>query len=124
LGLEISSPSFPIARFYDVAANGEEANIQYLLADNIPLETKHFKRVKLLYVNSQAACQGHEQLVKLLLENPNVDVDARDENGRSALFYAVESLCPDIVKLLSTSGKIQPSRIKMENPYFYRLRQV
>jgi ankyrin repeat protein len=101
LGVEISSISFSIARFYNAAKTGDEIGIRDLLADNIPADTKNIQGRSPLW---QAACGGHQQVVKLLLETPNIDVDARGENGCSALFCAVKDGYLGIVKLLLTSG--------------------
>jgi hypothetical protein len=43
LGLEISSISFSIARFYNAAKIGDETSIQDLLANNVPADAKNLK---------------------------------------------------------------------------------
>lgn len=47
-----------------------------------------------------AAKFGHEAVVRLLLETPGVEVDTRDEPGRTPLSYAAEHGSEVVVKLL------------------------
>ncbi|PVH68556.1 ankyrin, partial [Cadophora sp. DSE1049] len=49
-----------------------------------------------------AARNGHEAIVKLLLETGKVEVDAKDEDGRTPLSWAAENGHEAIVKLLNT----------------------
>ncbi|MGH9319567.1 MAG: TonB family protein [Vicinamibacteria bacterium] len=48
--------------------------------------------------------EGHYQLAENLLENPEVDPDAQDREGFTALMYAVRSDDPELVVLLLKAG--------------------
>ena len=55
---------------------------------------------------SYAAGNGHESVVKLLLETENVDVDCKDlTTGRTALSYAAEKGSLIVVEDLLSTGK-------------------
>ncbi|KAF5641538.1 het [Fusarium sp. NRRL 52700] len=69
--------------------------------------------VQLLNENSArmirlAAEYGYEALVKLLLENTDLDPDVKDEDGRTPLSWAVRNRHGAIVKLLLFTGKVDP----------------
>ncbi|PNY24184.1 Uncharacterized protein TCAP_05872 [Tolypocladium capitatum] len=49
---------------------------------------------------SWAAGNGHEDIVKLLLDTGNVDVDIRDQYGRIPLSWAATNGHESIVRLL------------------------
>jgi ankyrin repeat protein len=54
---------------------------------------------------SWAAGQGHEEVVKLLLQTGKVDVDSKDtEYGRTPLSWAAEEGHEEVVKLLHQAG--------------------
>ena len=55
---------------------------------------------------SLAAENGHDAVVKLLLEIGKVDVDSRDDNSRTPLSYAAGNGQNAVVKLLLETGKI------------------
>ena len=51
------------------------------------------------------ACKrGHHGIVQRLLHEPNVDIDAVDSNGKSALHFAMYTLTSKIVTSLVTKG--------------------
>ena len=54
---------------------------------------------------SWAAKQGHEAVVKLLLDTGKVDVNVEDNYGRTPLFWAAEQGHEAVVKLLLSIGK-------------------
>ena len=54
----------------------------------------------------RAVKRGDENLVKLLLETDKVDVDSKDNNGRTPLSWAVQSESEAVVKLLLETGKV------------------
>ncbi|KGO66230.1 Nucleoside phosphorylase [Penicillium italicum] len=57
--------------------------------------------------SSQALMNGHEAIVKLLLDTRNVDADSMDEYfNRTPLSYATENGYEAVVKLLLDTGKI------------------
>jgi hypothetical protein len=53
---------------------------------------------------SWAAENGHEAVVKLLLETGKVDVDSKDKYGRTPLSWAAENGHEAVVKLLCYTG--------------------
>jgi len=52
-----------------------------------------------------AATEGHEAVVKLLLDSGKVDGDRKDDAGRTPLLYAAGKGHGAVVKLLLDSGK-------------------
>ncbi|KAH7111407.1 ankyrin repeat-containing domain protein, partial [Dactylonectria macrodidyma] len=54
---------------------------------------------------SQAAENGHEAVVKLLLDTGKADVDTKDNDGRTPLLWAAETRHEAMVKLLLDTGK-------------------
>ncbi|KAL8365148.1 hypothetical protein RB595_004117 [Gaeumannomyces hyphopodioides] len=55
---------------------------------------------------SYAAANGHEIIVKLLLDTDKVDVDSKDKQGRTPLSRAAENGHEAVVKLLLATGKV------------------
>ncbi|OCL09099.1 ankyrin, partial [Glonium stellatum] len=56
---------------------------------------------------SQAAGDGHEAMVKLLLTTGRVDVDSKDKDyGRTPLSWAAENGHEAVVKLLLATGRV------------------
>ncbi|WYZ38338.1 hypothetical protein EsH8_III_000252 [Colletotrichum jinshuiense] len=55
---------------------------------------------------SQAAQNGHEPVVKMLLNTGKVDVDSRDNDGWTPLFWAARSGHAEVVKMLLNTGKV------------------
>ena len=56
---------------------------------------------------SWAAEQGHEAVVKLLLETDKVKVDSKDKNGQTPLLRAARRGHEAVVKLLLKTGKVE-----------------
>lgn len=52
----------------------------------------------------QASKDGNVELVSSLLEEPSLDIDARDETGNTALLYAVQGNHIDVVSQLLAKG--------------------
>ena len=55
---------------------------------------------------SYAAWNGHEAVVKLLLDTGKVDVDSKSESGQTPLLYAAWNGREAVVKLLLDTGKV------------------
>ncbi|SCO24412.1 unnamed protein product [Fusarium fujikuroi] len=55
-----------------------------------------------------SAKHGYEAVVKLLLDNPDLDPDVKDEEGQTPLSWAVRNRHKAIVKLLLFTGKVDP----------------
>ena len=58
---------------------------------------------------SRAAGNGHEAVVKLLLENERVDPNSRDSGGRTPLLWAVGKGHETVVKLLLENERVDPN---------------
>jgi ankyrin repeat protein len=56
---------------------------------------------------SYAAEEGHEAVVKLLLNRTDVKAHLKDKEGRTALTYAVESGHEVITRLLNTNEQLR-----------------
>lgn len=55
-----------------------------------------FSRTPLMY----AAGLGHHDIVKLLIEQPNIDINKKSGDGRSAISYAAQTGRTEVLKLL------------------------
>ena len=60
-----------------------------------------------LYHWKLAAGDGHEAVVKLLLDTGKVDVSSKDGSGRTPLSWAAEKGHEAVVKLLLDTGKVE-----------------
>ncbi|KAH6669832.1 ankyrin repeat-containing domain protein [Halenospora varia] len=49
--------------------------------------------------------QGHEAIVKLLLDSNKVDADLKNQSGQTPLLWATQNGQEAVVKLLLDSGK-------------------
>ena len=58
---------------------------------------------------SYAAGNGHEAVVRLLVESEGVDINARDNEGKTALTYATEEGHEAIVWLLNNRCDVPAS---------------
>ncbi|KAK3947967.1 hypothetical protein QBC32DRAFT_223034, partial [Pseudoneurospora amorphoporcata] len=54
----------------------------------------------------RAAENGHEAVIKLLLDTGKVDADPKDRDGRTALCMAAANGHEAVVKLLLDTGKV------------------
>ncbi|KAH7114026.1 hypothetical protein EDB81DRAFT_597857, partial [Dactylonectria macrodidyma] len=55
---------------------------------------------------SHAATERHESIIKLLLDSGKVNIDSRDNHGRTPLFRAAAWGHEAMVRLLLDSGKV------------------
>jgi ankyrin repeat protein len=53
-----------------------------------------------------AAENGHEAMVKMLLDTGQVDLDAKDKNGQTPLSLAARNGHEAVVKMLVDTGKV------------------
>jgi ankyrin repeat protein len=85
--------------------NGYSKIVNILLADGADLDIRDWAGRTLL---SLAAENGHEGVVKLLLDTGKVDIDieSKDSNSRSPLSYAAENGHEGVIKLLLDTGKV------------------
>ncbi|RYP62481.1 hypothetical protein DL771_009725 [Monosporascus sp. 5C6A] len=82
---------------------GVKKAVEALLHKNVDADSKdNYGRTPLLW----AAENGHEAIIKLLLDTGEVDADTKDHSSRTPLWWAVENGNKAIVKLLLDTGKV------------------
>ncbi|KAH8689133.1 hypothetical protein BGW36DRAFT_466680 [Talaromyces proteolyticus] len=90
-----------IARFFNAAKTGDLIEVQTLLSKGVPPDMRNIRGVTPLW---RAASLGNHAVVKLLLDNTNVDPNARSIGNRGPIFWASENGFSDIVKMLLEHG--------------------
>jgi ankyrin repeat protein len=85
------------------AAYEDEAVVKLLLENKAEINTQDEDGRTPL---SLAAENGHEAVVKLLVETGNIDVDSKDSEGWTPLFWAAAKGHEAVVKLLVETGNI------------------
>jgi ankyrin repeat protein len=85
---------------------GVEAVVQLLLATKVDADSKdNWGRTPLSY----AAENGHETVVKLLLDTGKVDADSKENENRTPLSYAAAKGHEAVVRLLLTINGVDPN---------------
>ena len=51
-----------------------------------------------------ASYQGHVEVVRLFLSQPNIDLNKKDDWNKTALGWATQKNCTEIVQLLTEAG--------------------
>jgi len=93
-----------MTRLHLAAYFGVQEALSALLNNTVEADAKNTKRQTPL---SYAASNGHEGVVKLLLNTGKVDVDLKDTKyGWTPLSWASENGHEDVVKLLLDTGKV------------------
>ncbi|KAK2764808.1 hypothetical protein CKAH01_15747 [Colletotrichum kahawae] len=90
-----------IGIFYRSAEDGDVNRIEHLLSTNTPPDTKDTFGRTPLWV---AADYGQEEVVRLLVSRPEVDVNSLSVSGRSPLFWPSALGYEDVVSLLISAG--------------------
>ncbi|OHT00554.1 hypothetical protein TRFO_07871 [Tritrichomonas foetus] len=108
--------------FIPSVLNGENINVFHLACQNGNPDVCHFLcKQKFVDVNSKvtsvmgaqgwagihfAASKGNVDALRVLVDCPDVDVDARTQKNQSALHFACERSLPESVQILLSSSKI------------------
>jgi hypothetical protein len=97
----LTSQWLAIADLYTAAKLGDLESAQQLLSSATPPDFKNIRSVTPLWI---AAFHGHEAIVKLLVQNADVDVNSLSISGRSPLFWPSDSGNDAIVSILLDAG--------------------
>lgn len=100
--------------FVNAAAEGDIQTVKYLLnfgdyGFDVNGQSAALFGGKIKSALSEAAINNHENIVKLLLTHPDIDVNSRGEFGKTPLMAAIENKSPNsinIIKLLLSHPKI------------------
>ena len=84
------------------AQKGLTNNVKVLLAQGASVNYRN--PVSGLSALDTAAAEGHTQIVRMLLKNPETDVNLQDQSGRTPIFYAVDQNQPDALRALLAAG--------------------
>ena len=79
-------------------------------------------RMVLLFISSYLSLQEErprDQTIKLLLSY-GADINAADDSGRTALSYAVEKKCNDVVKIFVQHPSVDPDIPDDNGGYSYK----
>ncbi|VUC25174.1 unnamed protein product [Clonostachys rosea] len=90
-----------ICRFHVAAKEGNLEIVETLLKEPIPLDTKDYLGQTPLYL---AARYDRPEVVKLLVHDKRVNVNALSIFGRSPLFEACKYSCDEVVEVLLAAG--------------------
>ncbi|KAH7156175.1 ankyrin repeat-containing domain protein, partial [Dactylonectria macrodidyma] len=91
--------------FHQAAYFGVDYAIKMFLNDEDPNVEDGNGRTPLYY----SVSNGHDGVVKLLLETESVDPDSKDDDGRSPLSWAAMNGHEAVIKLLLGTGKVDPN---------------
>lgn len=98
-------PKFDAASFVECAGAGNPEKVLLFLDGGIDVNAPGNRNDRALIA---AARQGHETIVRLLLNQESVDVNARNDDGESALLEAARRDYQSIVKLLQDNRAAEP----------------
>ncbi|KAI9737021.1 MAG: hypothetical protein M1834_000610 [Cirrosporium novae-zelandiae] len=90
-----------VAKLYNAARDGDEATVLELLAQHCP---PYYKDSRGLGPLHKAASGGHDKVVQMLLETGEVDVNSKDNDGWTPLFWAAMKGKENTAKLLLDRG--------------------
>ncbi|PTB69716.1 ankyrin, partial [Trichoderma citrinoviride] len=95
------------------ARNNHAGVVRTLLRHNASVETRHrWDRTVIHHV----AGQGHAEMARILVEEGNVDIEAKDEDGFTTLYFGCIWGHHDVVKLMLDLGADPHMGIKMDDP--------
>lgn len=92
---------FRIVRFFNASKTGDSAEIQSLLNDGVPPDSRNIRGVTPLW---RAASFGNRAIVKLLLATGTVDPNSMSIGNRGPIFWPCENGFTDIVRMLLEHG--------------------
>ncbi|OTA02295.1 hypothetical protein A9Z42_0026630 [Trichoderma parareesei] len=95
------------------ARNNHAGVVRTLLKHNANVETRHrWDRTVIHHV----AGQGHAEIAKILVEEGKIDIEIKDEDGFTTLYFGCIWGHHDVVKLLLDMGADPHMGIKMDDP--------
>ncbi|KAL6878817.1 ankyrin repeat-containing domain protein [Trichoderma novae-zelandiae] len=95
------------------ARNNHAGAVRTLVKHNANVETRHrWDRTVIHHV----AGQGHAEIAKILVEEGKIDIEIKDEDGFTTLYFGCIWGHHDVVKLLLDMGADPHMGIKMEDP--------
>jgi hypothetical protein len=102
-GKEIDSEKWlGVANLSFAIRDSEVKRVQELISKGVWPDTKHTELG--WTVSMIAAKMGNEEIVKTLLETGKVDLETRDKDGKTSLFWAAEMGHKGVVKILLEAG--------------------
>ena len=108
-------------RFYDICNKGTLEEVRKALANGADVNERDgtdrgFNRTGLMY----AVAADHELLVSLLLQQPGVLVNVKDDDGcTTALHYATHSTSKRVIQMMSAQAQHQENdKIVAELPRY------
>ena len=120
-----SSSKWPaIAQLFNAAYTGDDQTMQTLLASGVDPAAVSAENGWTPLI--AAASGGYVEVVKLLIGDARVKIEAVDEEGKTALFVAAENGCVDVVRALLEKGASasvrdedgeSPLEVAVENGY-------
>ncbi|KAL2864977.1 ankyrin repeat-containing domain protein [Aspergillus lucknowensis] len=104
----------PITHLFKLGHSLNESIVKAILADgDIDLSQANENGKTLLHIS--AMVHDHQDVIKVLLAQ-GIPVNARDSNGRTALFYAAENQNPEAVRMLLEYGATPHSNNLKNHP--------
>ncbi|KAL7814629.1 ankyrin repeat-containing domain protein [Trichoderma aethiopicum] len=95
------------------ARNNHAGVVRTLLKHNANVETRHrWDRTVIHHV----AGQGHAEIAKILVEEGKIDIEIKDEDGFTTLYFGCIWGHHDVVKLMLDMGADPHMGIKMDDP--------
>jgi DNA polymerase III delta prime subunit len=115
IGLAVDPEMLSIARLYNAAKSGETVIVEQLLSQGTPPDTRNMRGVTPLGI---AASNGHQEVVRVLLQTHQVDVNIPSIAGRPPIFCAAANGHTGVVRLLLQAGASpRVTDTKGDSPY-------
>ncbi|GIJ83065.1 hypothetical protein Asppvi_001582 [Aspergillus pseudoviridinutans] len=115
MGLAIDPGMLSIARLYNAAKLGKTDIVEQLLFQGTPPDTRNMRGVTPLWI---AASNGHQEVVRVLLQSHQVDVNIPSIAGRPPIFWAAAEGHTGVVRLLLEAGaNPRVTDTKGDSPY-------
>jgi hypothetical protein len=115
MGLAVDPEMLSIARLYNAAKSGETVIVERLLFQGTPPDTRNMRGVTPVWI---AASNGHQKVVRVLLQSRQVDVNIPSIAGRPPIFWAAAKGHTGVVRLLLRAGaNPRVTDTKGDSPY-------